>query len=321
MLSDIPNYEPPNHILWTGREDSLPGERFFQRVQCVDIRSHSIARTKHPVILGYCCDEGIRRNEGRVGAKTGPYELRQQLAKLAYHGDKQLLDIGNIICEGDALEKAQEQFSKVVNYCHKHKLKTVAFGGGHDIAWPHFRGLIEHHPKIGIINFDAHFDLRPLKNHTLATSGTPFWQIKDFCHHNHLRFDYCCLGIQTTANTKHLFKRALDWNVQYLTASQFTDKSYDWQTSFLDDFMSQHEHIYLSICLDVFAESCAPGVSAPQPLGIIPSHALPLLKYIVQTGKVVGMDIAELSPPLDPSQKTSRLAAAIIAELLQTQGM
>ena len=68
------------------------------------------------------------------------------------------------------------------------------------------------------------------------------------------------------------------------------------------------------------AECFAPGWNhcAPQTMGLTPWQILPLLKYIIQTGKVVSLDIAELSPPLNQNQKTARLAALIIAELLDT---
>ena len=315
MLTNILYYEATQQALWHGRKDSLPDERFFQHVQCLDIRTESFDGMKKPVILGYCCDEGIRRNEGRVGAKEGPDTLRSQLAKLACHSNLSFLDIGNIICEGN-LETSQQQFANLISHCHQHGLKTIAFGGGHEIAWGHFSGLMPHYPKIGIINFDAHFDIRPLNAENQGTSGTPFWQIKQHCQKYILPFNYCCLGIQPIANTLSLFERAHDWHINYLTAEQITSENFAWQTAFLDEFMLHHDHLYLSICLDVFADAFAPGVSAPQPTGLSPWHVLPLLKYIVQTGKVVSMDIAELSPRLDQEQKTSRLAAAIIAELL-----
>ncbi len=316
MFADVLNYEPTDKALWQGRKDSLPGERFFHQVQCVDIRSHSLKNSKQTVFLGFRSDEGIRRNEGRVGAKAGPDTLRQQLAKLACHSSQQFLDVGNIVCHDQQLETAQQQFANLLSHCHQHGLKTIAFGGGHEIAWAHFNGLVSHYPKIGIINFDAHFDLRPVLDGKSATSGSPFWQIKQHCQQNQLPFDYCCLGIQPIANTQSLFKRADEWQVKYITAEQMNQESFAWQKAFLDKFMLHHDYLYLTICLDVFAESFAPGVSAPQALGLNPWQALPLLKYIVQTGKVVSIDVAELSPLLDEEQKTSRLAAVIIAELL-----
>lgn len=315
MLTKLQNYHPTSQALWQGRKDSLPGERFFQHVQCVDIRSSSLAGKQQPILLGFCCDEGIRRNEGRVGASGGPDKLREQLARLACHSAQQFLDIGNVVCEDNDLETAQQQFAMLISHCHKLGLKTTAFGGGHEIAWAHFNGLAEHYPKIGIINFDAHFDLRPLCEGKYATSGTPFWQIKQYCQQAQLPFDYCCIGIQPPANTKSLFERAHDWRVRYLTAEQINVESYAWQIAFLDNFMQDHDYIYLSICLDVFADCFAPGVSATQSTGLTPWQVLPLLKYIAQTGKVISIDIAELSPALDQDQKTSRLAAIMIAEL------
>lgn len=317
MLADIINYEPPDSSLWQGRKDSLPGERFSQQVRLIDIRSQNLGNPeKELVLLGFCSDEGIKRNEGRIGAQTGPIKLREQLAKLPYHIHKNCIDIGNIICKDNQLEQAQEQLAKLLNYLHERGYKTIAFGGGHEIAWGHFSGLVGQHPKLGIINFDAHFDLRPLKEDRLGTSGTPFRQIAQYCMGNQLIFDYCCLGIQTLGNTHSLFDVANELNVSYLTAEQINTESLAWQIAFLDDFLLRHDSIYLSICLDVFAECFAPGVSAPQTLGLTPWQTLPLLKYILQTGKVVSFDIAELSPPLDHEQKTTRLAANLVAELL-----
>lgn len=315
MLSNLLNYKATDKHLWQGRKDSLPMERFFQHMQCIDIRSTSLGNKTCPVILGYCCDEGIRRNAGRLGSKEGPNELREQLAKLACHTHLKYLDIGNIVFE-DNLENTQKEFAALVDHCHQKGFKTIAFGGGHDIAWAHYQGLAPHYSKIGIINFDAHFDIRPLLSDGQGTSGTPFWQIKQHTEHAQKYFDYSCVGIQSIANTRSLFEQADEWGVRFMTAEQIAMKPLAWQTAFLDKILHRNDAIYLSICLDVFAESFAPGVSAPQATGLSPWQALPLLKYIVQTGKVVSIDMAELSPPLDQERKTSRLGAAIIAELL-----
>lgn len=316
MLSAIPNYKATEANLWQGRHDSLPGERFFQQVRLINLANQSLDKTeKGTALVGFCSDEGIRRNDGRIGAQSGPGSLRQQLAKLPCHKDKPYVDLGNIVCDGN-LESAQEQFGQLIQHCHQQGYKTLAFGGGHEIAWGHFLGLRDQYPKLGIINFDAHFDLRPLKEGLFATSGTPFLQIARNCQQTNRSFDYCCLGIQAIANTKSLYNTAKELNVSFLTTEQINQESVSWQKAFLDDFISKQDSIYLSLCLDVFAECFAPGVSAPQPMGLTPWQTLPLLKYIVQTGKVVSLDIAELSPPLDQEHRTARLAASIVAQLL-----
>ena len=46
--------------------------------------------TQTGVIVGFACDEGVRRNQGRVGAKLGPTALRQALANYPLHGQSGL---------------------------------------------------------------------------------------------------------------------------------------------------------------------------------------------------------------------------------------
>src|SRR3990167_9726086 len=317
MLSKLQNYEPCAHTIWQGRKDSLPNERYFQQVKLVDLEHESLPKNKHEtVIIGFCSDEGIKRNEGRIGAYSGPISLRQQLGKLACLNGHYFLDVGNILCKDGNLENTQEQLATVVNHCQSKGFKTVVLGGGHEVAWGHFNGLIKQHPRIGIINFDAHFDLRPLLPNQRGTSGTPFWQIAQYCDSVQKGFNYCCLGIQELANTASLFHTAQSHNVSYLTIDQINEHDLAWQYDFLNHFLLNQDAIYLSVCLDVFNDAFAPGVSAPQALGLFPWQAIPLLKYILQSGKVVSMDIAELSPPLDLEHRTARLGAMLLAKML-----
>lgn len=316
MFEKMPNYQLANPDLWQGRTDTATQERFFQKIQFLNSQSELISKDKKTIFLGFASDAGITRNMGRPGAKFGPDQIKTQLAKLPCPGNEQFIDLGSIVCEGDALESAQSQFAELISLCHQQGHRTIALGGGHEIAWAHFQGLAPKYKKLGIINFDAHFDLRPCLQGQQGNSGTPFSQIAGYCEQHQLAFQYCCIGIQKFGNTQSLFSRANELNAKYLCAEQLSIQSFAWQIAFIDDFMLSLDHIYLTICLDVFAEYCAPGVSAPQALGLSPWQVLPLLKYIMQSGKVVSIDIAELSPPLDQDQKTARLAALIIAELL-----
>ncbi len=316
MFSDLPFYEPAKPSLWQGRKDTTKPERFFQKISFIQDLNELKNAKKSTVFIGFASDAGVIRNAGRAGAKLGPDQTKTSLAKLPCPFNASYIDLGAINCEDDKLESAQMQLAQIIDFCHEHNHRTVALGGGHEIAWGHYQGLATKYPKLGIINFDAHFDLRPYTKGQLGTSGTPFSQIAAFCEEKNRSFDYCCIGIQQFGNTATLFDRAKELNVSYLKVEDLVQQSLAWQFAFLDDFMLNLDYIYLSICLDVLAECYAPGVSAPQPLGLSPWQVIPLLKYIMQSGKVISLDIAELSPPLDQEQKTARLAALIIAELL-----
>lgn len=317
MPLHISNYEPSSELLWSGRNDNFPNERFYQITQCIDIRQQPMQPYAAPYVLaGLCSDEGILRNGGRPGARSGPLSFREQFSKLAVHNDLSILDVGNVSCIDGDLENAQAEFGKLIAHCQEHNKITIGIGGGHEIAWAHYQGLHSQHQRLGIINFDAHFDLRQVNEHALGTSGTPFKQIADYSLVHNRSFNYCCIGIQQHANTGALYETAHDLGVSVLSADELNESSFAWQTAFIDQFMLNQKAIYLSICLDVFAECLAPGVSAPQPTGLTSRQVIPLLKYIMQTGKVVAIDIAELSPPLDHANMTARLAAVLLAELL-----
>ncbi|MBN9229460.1 MAG: formimidoylglutamase [Legionella sp. 40-6] len=318
MFSELSYYQPADETLWQGRKDTAQPERFFEKILFPQEQTALITKEKKTLFLGFSSDAGVKRNGGREGAAAGPDQLKKQLAKLPCTIAGEFIDLGNIVCRDDHLEEAQKQFAKIIYFAHQQGHRTIALGGGHEIAWAHFQGLAPHYPKLGIINFDAHFDLRPLTKEQSGNSGTPFTQIAAWCAENKRRFNYCCLGIQQNGNTHTLFNRAHELNVQFLTAAELQEQSLAWNYAFLDEFMLHHDCLYLTLCLDVLGESFAPGVSAPQPLGVAPWQILPLLKYIIQSGKVVSLDIAELAPPLDQNDKTSRLAAQILAELLHT---
>lgn len=320
MRLHLTHYNPPVAANWQGRKDTLSLERYFQHVELCDLwqqeLSQATAQAK-TIIIGFSSDTGVKRNEGRIGAAFGPAMLRQQLGKLACHHHRHYIDIGDIHCEDADLETAQTELAALVHYCHQHGYKTLLLGGGHEIAWGHFQGLAQNYAELGIINFDAHFDLRPQGPEQRGTSGTPFWQIAEYCSQQNRSFDYACLGIQPLSNTRSLFNLAEQWKVTFLTAEQLHTLSFDQQTQVIDTFLQNIPKLYITICLDVFNQAIAPGVSAPQALGLDPWQVIPLLKYLLQTGKVVSIDFAELAPDLDLNFATSRLAASVAAKVLE----
>lgn len=314
-------YVPPDPNLWQGRTDALPFEQLYQHVQPISLDCLTTSNVQCGfAIVGFCCDEGIRRNQGRPGAFEGPQAIRKMLGKLATHffHPLSLFDVGNIVCTDHRLEEAQQALGTVVAQLLKHHLLPIVLGGGHETAWGHYQGLSTHATaSLGIINIDAHFDLRALTKDFKGHSGTPFLQIAEHCKTQGIPFDYFCIGIQKHANTQSLFETAKRWNVNYLQADDLILKPLE-SAATLDKFLAAHHNIYLSICLDVFGIAFAPGVSAPQALGLTPWQLLPLLQKISQSGKVIAIDLVEVSPPLDHDNKTAMLAASLLMSYLQT---
>ncbi|HCE3739125.1 formimidoylglutamase [Vibrio parahaemolyticus] len=309
---------------WQGRHDAEDG-KLGQRVHHVvkHQKTSELEKASQGVsILGFATDAGVARNKGRIGAKKAPDLIRRALANLAWHKDAPLYDLGTVVCDDDLLEESQSRCANLISEALPHT-PTIVLGGGHEIAWASFSGLAEyfktHHPekkpKIGIINFDAHFDLRAFES-SLAdvkpSSGTPFNQIHHFCQRNNWAYHYACLGVSRSSNTQALFQKADELNVWYVEDSQLNYLNHSYHLTQLQHFIDDCDYLYLTIDLDVFPAATAPGVSAPAARGVSYDTIAPFLERILHyKNKLMLADIAEYNPNYDVDSQTARLAARL----------
>lgn len=295
---------------WQGRNDGDSPEhnRWFKIIQFYDnpkeIEENSFA------IHGFCVDEGVRRNKGRTGAAESPDVLRKILSNFPVHSDYSLFDGGNIFCENQNLEKAQQELSNKVEKILTLKNKSIVIGGGHEVTYAHFKGIRQAFPKqkIGIINFDAHFDNREIDNESGATSGTGFWQIAQEEKINSLT-----IGIQKNSNTQKLFDTADKTGMKYILAEDLIPEKTPKILSIIDKFCENIDGLYVTVCMDVFSSAFAPGVSATAYNGIIPDYIfLRIFKRAIFQEKCIAFDVAEVNSKYDIDQRTAKLAASLV---------
>ena len=308
-------YKKANPELWSGRSS---GQKLslHEKVALVDLDQSKLNSSQNAIaILGYVCDEGVKRNQGRPGAAEGPDAILKQLAKMPNHleTDSELLDVGSIDCLDGDMEAAQKNLSQKVIHLLANNTFPILLGGGHDIAYGHYSGIKEYLGKdksIGIINFDAHFDLR--SNEIGNNSGTPFFQIAQDCKQNGSEFKYLCLGIREDANHSGLFKTAKNLGVEYMNSIKFSMAYAKTVVRTLLDFIAQVDHLYVTIDLDGFSSAYAPGVSAPSPMGFSSNVVLESLELIIKSKKLISMDVAEMNPKYDNDIQTAKLAASLV---------
>ena len=313
-------YEPAVKTIWEGRKSNpnIENQYWHQEIKLVDTDKVSFTPDIDIAILGYVCDEGVRRNKGRIGAMEGPSAIRERLAKLPIHfNDKRIADVGNIVCVDNDMEACQSLFSNHISNLIKQNIFPIAIGGGHDMSYGHFMGIwnvIKNTKKrrVGIINFDAHFDLRPVE--TKSNSGTPFNQIINELSNTGDNIDYFAIGIQQQSNTKELFNIAKKHHVNYAINydCESSSSEIDILKNRLNTFIEKVDYLYITIDMDGFSSAYAPGVSAPSPLGFTPHFVFKMLSFLFNTKKVISFDIAELNPSLDRDKLTANLAAKIV---------
>lgn len=310
---------------WRGRIDAADGDsgrRWHQVVEPLDAAARAGV-----ALLGFMSDEGVARNQGRTGAREGPRALRRALAPLAYHAGRgtPLYDAGDVACEDHDLEGAQATFgAQVAGHLGRGHFPML-LGGGHEIAWGSFQGVAEalardgRLPRFGVVNFDAHFDLRSGP----PTSGTPFRQIRDELAARGLPFRYLCLGISRASNTPALFRAARESGARWILDEDLVWPRWDAACQVIDGFVDSIDALQLSFCLDAFPADSAPGVSAPAARGLAPDMAFTLLRHLLERAghggahtKVVLAEIAELAPCHDPDGRTARLAARLVHDIV-----
>jgi formiminoglutamase len=229
------------------------------------------------------------------------------------------------VCDDDALETAQAAYASRLASMLRAGHFGIGLGGGHEIAWATYQGLADAFrgdprlEKLGILNFDAHLDLRRPEAEGRGTSGTPFLQIAEARAKAGLPFRYLCCGASEAANTPALLARARTLGTEIVFDIDAGEAAAE---RALRRFVAESSALYLTFCLDVLPPAVAPGVSAPAGLGVALHRIVALLRSVLDAaghrtpgGKLLAADIAELNPTYDPDGRTARTAARLVYEL------
>ncbi|WP_417594142.1 formimidoylglutamase [Oceanospirillum sp.] len=319
-------YNPVDMTVWAGRVDSEEAGASTRWHQEISPLPADGFEPDGIAILGFACDEGVRRNKGRQGAKEGPAAIRRALSNAAWHLPVNAWDAGDVSCDDASMEVAQNQLAAKITFLLDNGLKPVVLGGGHEIAWGSYQGLAQHiyaeekSARIGIVNLDAHLDLR--NPDIQPSSGTPFRQIAQWCNANNKAFNYYCIGVNETANTQALFEFARERGVKWRLDRDCKATDLEAIQQDIKNYLTELDYLYLTICLDAFSVAVAPGVSAPSIMGLDAVTGCEIIRLILKEAAtanvpVVLTDIAECNPLLDEDHRTAKLAARLVAEVSQ----
>ncbi len=263
------------------------------------------------VILGFPSDEGVRRNGGRVGASEGPDAIRQALYRFAPDAERvetfhelveHTQDLGNLDLSGQ-VEQDQEMLGEVLAPYIAQNVIPIILGGGHETAYGHFLGYVKAKQDITILNWDAHADVRELKEGQ-AHSGSPFRQA--ILDPSHRCKQYMVAGLlpYSVARSHLDFITAhggkFYWK-ESLSTKHITEIYRLWQSPLMTTFD-----------LDAVDQAYAPGVSAPAVNGLAPNLWLYAAYEAGRCRVVKSMDIVELNPKFDRDNQSARLAALTV---------
>jgi agmatinase len=267
------------------------------------------------VVFGVPFDEGVSY---RAGAKEAPRVLRENTYTIAPTTEYfepidslRILDMGDYVVENRALlfEEIEEMVSALVSM---NKFFTV-IGGDHSITIPIERGVnaaVEE--SFGIIHIDAHFDLCDTLDGDKLSHGCVQRRALELEHVDDTDNIYF-VGIRSVEMDELEFINNNQINVA--NASDCHRQGIDQIATNVIEKMDQFEKVYVTIDIDGLDPAYAPGTGTPQFGGLYSRQLLDLLKALMENLPIVGFDVVEVAPTLDPSLTSMFAARKIITEM------
>ncbi|WP_298405742.1 formimidoylglutamase [uncultured Chloroflexus sp.] len=293
----------PASELFYRRDD--PNDRRLGEVVIPGVAGYDSAAV---VILGCPQDLGVQRNRGRAGAAQGPTAIRRCFYRLGVAGmvDLPICDLGDVPVEGE-LEAIHALHRDVAAQIIADGKLLMSLGGGNDISLPDMAALAVAAPVPALaINIDAHYDVRADQP---ANSGTPYRQLIESGLIDPHR--YWVIGAQLHANspvyTAYLRERGA-------TIVELSEARRAGVAATVRALLAASDaaSIGWGFDLDVVQSAEAPGVSAPNPLGMSGDELVALAMVAGADPRTRLIEFSELNPQYDIDDRTARLAAVAL---------
>lgn len=280
-------------------------------------------RPGQAVLIGFPYDEGVRRNHGRPGAALAPTVVREQLYRLTTWdplaqvdlATLETWDLGNLWTEAD-VAAAQELLGKVVAELLAAGVVPIILGGGHETVFGHYLGYVGAGVECGILNVDAHVDVRPFPQG--PHSGSPFRQAIEHPAQPVKAGRYVVFGAQRQSVSQAHERYVQDhqgW-IHWLEADGSFKKVAATFGEELDRLGRESGALLVSVDADAFRQADVPGVSAPGPFGL-EGRLFPEIAFRAGANpRVRSLDLVEINPHFDRDGQTARWAAGGLRQFL-----
>lgn len=263
------------------------------------------------VILGCPQDEGVTRNNGRVGAAKAPDKIREQFYRLTpFNIKKKIFDLGNVLV-GGTLEETHDTQTATVQKLLRDGKRVIVLGGGNDISYPDGVAMAEvFGPEWWIgINIDAQLDVRIAEQ---RNSGTPYRQLLDG---NHLLPKYFYeVAYQTHFASPVYYNYIRELGVNRISLEllrSHAEADVELKDQIRQKFIGHSSSLntFFGFDMDAVRSADAPGTSAPSPLGLRAGEFIQLVKYAASLANTKIIEFSEVNPTYDVDDRTTKLVA------------
>jgi len=271
-------------------------------------------------IIGAPFDGGT---QFRPGARFGPRAVREASTLFsfghagAYDHEDDAVYLGpetTIIDMGDAdivhtnTEKSHENIALAVKAALKAGALPVTIGGDHSINIPSITAFDGHAP-FHVLQIDAHLDFVDERHGVRNGHGNPMRRAAEKAYVTGLTQ----VGIRNVSSTaQEGYEDARQMGSEILSVRQTRSLG----TQAVAAKIPAGSRLYVTIDIDAFCPSIAPGTGTPSHGGFLYYEVLELLQEVAKHHQIIGVDLVEVAPDYDQSGTTAILAAQILLNFL-----
>lgn len=243
----------------------------------------------------------------RPGTRFGPQAARNESFGIETYSpyqdtdleDFNLCDLGDIDLPFGNTTRVLEDIYEFSKDIVKHGKKPLMIGGEHLVTYPVFQSIVEQHPEVVVIHFDAHTDLRDDYMGEKMSHATVIKRIWDLIGDDRI-YQF---GIRSG------MRQEFEWAKTHTHLEKFKA---DTLSSILEKI--KDKPVYLTIDLDVLDPSVFAGTGTPEPGGLSFREFMEALLQL-QDLNLIGADVVELSPHYDHSGVSTAVACKVIREV------
>lgn len=227
-----------------------------------------------------------------------------------------IVDYGDIGVDQLSLERSVGHIREIVREVAETKAIPIIVGGDHSLMYPDVAGVVDVYGagNVGVVHFDAHYDAGRGYDHLLS-HGQPVARLFDEGLVPGKNFIQ--VGLRGMWPGKGGFEWMRENGVRYHTMAEV--EKHGWEavmTRAIQEAKDGPEFLFISFDVDVLDPAYMPGTGTPEPAGLTTREVFPLVRRLCAETKVIGFELVEVNPLVDPGYTTAQNATRILRECL-----
>lgn len=227
-----------------------------------------------------------------------------------------MVDYGDIAVDQLSLERSLGHIREMVRGVAAAGTIPMIVGGDHSLMYPDVAGVVDVYGagNVGVVHFDAHYDAGKGGSHLLS-HGQPVHRL--FQEELVPGENFIQIGLRGFWPGREGFEWMREHGLRYHTMAEIEKNGWDYvMERAMKEALEGPEYIYISFDIDVLDPAYAPGTGTPEPGGLTTREVFPIIRRLCAEKNVVGFELVEVNPLVDPGYTTSQNADRVLRECL-----